>query len=1117
MNKSNELGLYNYAVSQGITGDELASFMAQTAHESNDFAGKAEAKYSFGNLKGFQAKADKEKDGTIKGKTFTNWVKRLKTDGLLDSKGVPTDLAKNLNKNNKLGDGINNSVYGGRKELGNGDYASGDGSKYRGNGFIQLTGRENTKVIGQDIGVDLLTDPSILNRDPDLSNRAAVAYWKRFVRPEVNDFTDTSAVTQVVNGGQTALKERQNKFDVYQPRVIANELKRDEGIAQQEADLFSASGGQAGTEVPPLDAPQIATLGLDSPVLSELYDMGVNEADARVVNLEEQAAAREALRLNQLQSAVSAGDAPGAEFNEQQAANLQQQIDGLQANPMTVPDYDSNSLFRGFDYAPSAVPPVAPNPQEVPLEMLTVPNPVSNSPDPRQMSLTDQRTYLMQNPNVDPRTVLAPTSAVPALYNNGTDGVKYYESGTNYATLGYDDPLLIQGYDAGNALAISRVEQIEEQMKLNEELRIHNLQRAVEAKESLGAEFNAQKSNTLARNIAMLNAPQFAGLGPVGDDALGFDFVPQEVDNNNFASVVAPALEVPNMHGMPQIDVGIPNPRMDANTKLRLSQPAVPTIENSPEIDSEGFSINNMMRSIFAPIGAVMDDNPLKRAVANGKVTMDNEAELERHLKQSIANQKNGVPGGSVPPIAEEETASGVDPLGLMAPKLDEVPVVDNTAIEAAITEALATSPAASDTSESSAEDNSALASLNDDYQNGKIDEAIALSEAETFKQKDPEASSTLEDNMKKYLGVGFADITKAVGYYLMSRATGASHEGSMRWAGKIALKSAVGNRATEKQIQALVDAGYTEASARSYSATKIAEILEKKNKGPMQLKKTGQTATVGITGIPGLNNVRGYEVDAGDTSGGKYNVFSIPSSFVDANAKPGEFTDVTEAQLMSLVARQGGSVLPFNKETDTQAGRAAAASTFTDSMNDEVGVIFSGSENEIKSQWPVALANASVFMQNQMGYSLNDPGVRAAAKVTLLTAMSDMKADLDSNRVNKVGSAAPYIKRVILTSAAVGAGEIWKTEDGKNQVSTTKTNQYWAKLEKINKDPAQVKSNFKKLYSTYTKLKRDGNLPTTKLTSPLDFNGSSTENEFSVWLGKTLDNTTQLNTILGG
>ena len=1098
-----ELDLIKYGNQAGLQGDELSSFMAQTAHESAGYTRSTERKYGKTNLGNFQAEATKEAKNNIKRKaagkteikTKQNWVKRLKADGLLDAKGAVTDLATNLNSADQLGDSIFNSIYGGRNDLGNGDFASGDGSTYKGRGIIQLTGRANYKQIGDDIGVDLINNPNLLSTNPEIAAKASLAYWKRNVQSRNPDFSDTEAVTKIVNGGTTGLQDRITRQAKYTPFV--NNMS---GVVGQMSNQDPLST----PEVPPLTAETISTLGINDPLLGELFDVGVPQAEARVSNLEEQQAAADALRLNQLQTSVTAPDAPGAQFNAEQAASLQQQMQGLQANPGVAPDYNSNTLYPGFDYAPTEVPP-NPAAQEVPLEMLTTPPP---SPDPRQMSLADQRTYLMANPNIDPRTVLAPMSPVPALYNNGTAGVKHYQEGTDYASMGLDSEELGLLYDAGDPGAIARVELLEQQQNNLEQLNQLRLNQAVQADDSLGAEFNAGLASNLSRNAAILGDPRFANSGPVGNESLGYNFVPQVVNNNDFSSMVAPALATPNMHGMPQIQTGVPAPRANVNTQLQSLVP--------PPADPLPFSLNNTMRDFFSPIGEMMDNNPLKQAIADGRITMEQQAALEEHFKQQLANQSGGVPGGNVPPVEDDWrnsfVARGPDPDGLFSPKTQEVPT--NDSIESALQEAI-NSPAATDTAESSEADNNSLASLDRDYQEGKITEAIASYEAVKLREKDPKASNTIEENMKKYLGVGFGDITKAVGYYLMSRATGASHEGSMRWAGKAALKGATKDRASEAQIKALVDAGYTEASARSYSATKIAAILEKQNAGSPALKQTGQTTTIGIVGIPGLNNVRGYEVDAGDTAGGKYNVYSLPSSYLDPTAKPGEFTQVTEQQLMALVARNGGQVTPFDKDTDTNAGRIAAASRFTDSMTNEVTQIFSQSEPWVKTQWPVALAGAAQFIQDSMGYNLNDPGVQNSAKVTLLTAMQDMKNDLDSGKVKKVNTATPYIKRVLLTSAAIGPGQIWQTEDGENQVSTTKTNQYWSKLESINKDPAQVKINFKKLYTTYNDLKQKGELPVVRLTSPLSFSKSKTENQFSVWLSKTLNNDEELNAIL--
>jgi putative chitinase len=103
-----------------------------------------------------------------------------------------------------------NYVY--QNRLGNGDAASGDGWKYRGAGYLQLTGRSNFRTYGNLIGVDLERWPE-LAATPKTAWLIAAAFFQITKRGGKNLFTwadvyDIKSVTRGVNGGTNGLADR---------------------------------------------------------------------------------------------------------------------------------------------------------------------------------------------------------------------------------------------------------------------------------------------------------------------------------------------------------------------------------------------------------------------------------------------------------------------------------------------------------------------------------------------------------------------------------------------------------------------------------------------------------------------------------------------------------------------------------------------------------------------------------------------------------------------------------------------------------------------------------------------------------------------------------------------
>ena len=100
--------------------------------------------------------------------------------------------------------------YEGRKDLGN--TVQGDGSKFRGRGLIQVTGRANYAACGEALGLDLLKHPELLE-EPQHAAMSAAWFWHRAGLNTLADAGDFLLITKRINGGTNGLADRKALYD----------------------------------------------------------------------------------------------------------------------------------------------------------------------------------------------------------------------------------------------------------------------------------------------------------------------------------------------------------------------------------------------------------------------------------------------------------------------------------------------------------------------------------------------------------------------------------------------------------------------------------------------------------------------------------------------------------------------------------------------------------------------------------------------------------------------------------------------------------------------------------------------------------------------------------------
>ena len=100
---------------------------------------------------------------------------------------------------------IANRIYSNR--MGNRDEASGDGWRFRGSGFLQLTGHSNFYHAGQALGVDFVMQPELV-RTPRYAAQTAGWFWQTHKLNQYADTGDFKMMTKKINGGFIGLEDR---------------------------------------------------------------------------------------------------------------------------------------------------------------------------------------------------------------------------------------------------------------------------------------------------------------------------------------------------------------------------------------------------------------------------------------------------------------------------------------------------------------------------------------------------------------------------------------------------------------------------------------------------------------------------------------------------------------------------------------------------------------------------------------------------------------------------------------------------------------------------------------------------------------------------------------------
>jgi len=132
-------------------------------------------------------------------------VNAMKEAGITDPNaiiGILATVKTEVGNFQPIAEHASGAEYNGRSDLGN--TQPGDGERYKGRGFIQITGRANYREYGKKLGIDLEGNPDLALR-PDYAAKILVQYFKDRGLDKKAAAGDWTGVRKGVNGGANGM------------------------------------------------------------------------------------------------------------------------------------------------------------------------------------------------------------------------------------------------------------------------------------------------------------------------------------------------------------------------------------------------------------------------------------------------------------------------------------------------------------------------------------------------------------------------------------------------------------------------------------------------------------------------------------------------------------------------------------------------------------------------------------------------------------------------------------------------------------------------------------------------------------------------------------------------